>query len=63
MRIVLQGKTDVNDVGNSILDALNQTMDIIDSENPDLIKELQDNINLMLAHILYYLVLLYLPLI
>lgn len=44
MRIVLQGKTDVNDVGNSILDALNQTMDIIDSENPDLIKELQDNI-------------------
>ena len=44
MRIVLQGKTDVNDVGNSILNALNQTMDIIDSENPDLIKELQDNI-------------------
>ena len=44
MRIVLQGKTNVNDVGNSILDALNQTMDIIDSENPDLIKELQDNI-------------------
>ena len=44
MRIVLQGKTDVNDVGNSILDALNQTMDIIDNENPDLIKELQDNI-------------------
>ena len=44
MRIVLQGKTDVNDVGNSILDALKQTMDIIDSENPDLIKELQDNI-------------------
>ena len=44
MRIVLQGKTDVNDVGNRILDALNQTMDIIDSENPDLIKELQDNI-------------------
>lgn len=44
MRIALQGKTNVNDVGNSILDALNQTMDIIDSENPDLIKELQDNI-------------------
>ena len=44
MRIVLQGKTNVNDVGNSILDALNQTMDIIDSENPDLIKELQSNI-------------------
>ena len=44
MRIVLQGKTDVNDVGNRILDALNQTMDIIDSENPDLIKELQCNI-------------------
>ena len=44
MRIVLQGKTNVNDVGNSILDALNQTMDIIDSENPDLIKELQNNI-------------------
>ena len=44
MRIVLQGKTNVNDVGNSILAALNQTMDIIDSENPDLFKELQDNI-------------------
>lgn len=44
MRIVLQGKTNVNDVGNRILDALNQTMDIIDSENPDLIKELQSNI-------------------
>ena len=44
MRIVLQGKTNVNDVGNSILDALNQTMDIIDNENPDLIKELQSNI-------------------
>ena len=44
MRIVLQGKTNVNDVGNIILDALNQTMDIIDSENPDLIKELQSNI-------------------
>ena len=44
MRIVLQGKTNVNDVGNRILDALNQTMDIIDSENPDLFKELQDNI-------------------
>ena len=44
MRIVLQGKTNVNDVGNSILDALNQTMDIIDSENPDLIKELQINV-------------------
>ena len=44
MRIVLQGKTDVNDVGNSILDALNQTMDIIDNENPDLIKKLQSNI-------------------
>ena len=44
MRIVLQGKTNVNDVGNSILDALNQTMDIIDNENPDLTKELQSNI-------------------
>lgn len=44
MRIVLQGKTNVNDVGNSILDALNQTMDIIDNENPDLIKELQSNV-------------------
>ena len=44
MRIALQGKTNVNDVGNSILDALNQTMDIIDNENPDLIKELQSNI-------------------
>ena len=44
MRIVLQGKTNVNDVGNIILDALNQTMDIIDNENPDLIKELQSNI-------------------
>lgn len=44
MRIVLQGKTDVNDVGNNILDALNQTMDIIDTENPDLLKELQCNI-------------------
>ena len=44
MRIVLQGKTNVNDVGNRILDALNQTMDIIDNENPDLIKELQSNV-------------------